>query len=41
MGLNSSVILSAYSLDSGLVEKVAIWKHKLEPMKGFYADRSL
>lgn len=41
MGLNLSVILSDYSLGSGLLEKVAIWKDKLEPMKGFYAETDL
>lgn len=41
MGLNSSVILSACILDPGLMEKVAIWKDKLEPMKGFYAETDL
>lgn len=41
MGLNLSVVLSAYSLDSGLVEKVATWKDKLEPMKGFCAETDL
>lgn len=41
MGLNLSVILGDYSLGSGLLEKVAIWKDKLEPMKGFYAETDL
>lgn len=41
MGLNLTVILSDYSLVSGLLEKVAIRKDKLEPMKGYYAETDL
>lgn len=41
MGLNLSVMLSGYSLVSGLLEKVAIWKNKLEPVKGFSAEIGL
>lgn len=41
MGLHLSVILSDCSLVSGLLQKVGIWKDKLESMKGFYPQTDL